>query len=114
MRAGRLDQWVSIEQRSGGRNALGEVELTDWLVVVATWAQVRPLSSRELLAAESLQSEIAYEVTIRYEPGLTGEMRVRWHAADGERLLAVSGPPRPDPKSRQLVLMCSEGLTDGR
>lgn len=75
MQAGRLTQRVTIQQPVVTRNELGE-EILGWSTFAQAWAEVRPLSTRELVTLRAEYAEVTTMITIRYRPGITAKMRV--------------------------------------
>ncbi len=75
MQAGRLTQRVTIQQPVVTRNELGE-EILGWSTFAQAWAEVRPLSTRELVTLRAEYAEVTTMITIRYRPGITSKMRV--------------------------------------
>lgn len=76
MKAGDLDQRVTIERLSGGVDELGQPLPDEWTAIGSCWASVRPLMGREYIAAQAAQSEVTARVVIRYRPGITPADRV--------------------------------------
>lgn len=113
MRAGDLRRRVTIQQRSAPADALGQ-PVQAWEDVATVWADVAPLSGRELVSARAVNAELTHTVTIRYQ-GLFGnplamaKMRVLY----GARVFNIQGSVDPDERHKSLELSCSEGLIDG-
>ena len=101
MRAGRLDQRVTIERRQVGSGGLGQPSNT-WVPLATVWASVEPLTGREFIQANTLQSPVAARVRMRYMAGITTADRVV-HRGKTYSLEAVI-----DARSarEELVLMC--------
>lgn len=76
--AGRLRHRVRIEQRTLSQNELGGV-LEDWQEVATVWAAIEPLSGRELIAAQQVNSKVTARLVIRYRSDLLPEMRLVHH-----------------------------------
>ncbi|MDB5992403.1 MAG: head-tail adaptor protein [Herbaspirillum sp.] len=72
-------------------------------------AAIRPLSSRELVAAQAVQSETSHEITIRYRPGITAAMRAVYNG----RYFNFSRPLNTEERNIELVIPATEGLNDG-
>lgn len=75
------------------------------------WAEVTPLSARDLLAAQAAQSEATARMKIRYRPGVLPTMRIVYR---GE-LYSIEGPPLEDSDSglEYLTILVSKGVKDG-
>lgn len=106
MRAGTLDQRVTIQTPATGQNAYGEPN-TGWTDVATVWAGVRDVSGREYLSASATQNLTQTKITIRYLAGVVASMRVL-HGSVTYNIEAVLGQDK-----RQLLLMCSRGVNDG-
>jgi len=84
---------------------------TSWLQVAANVpAQIVPLSVREFIASQSVQSGITTRIVIRYRAGLDAAMRIlhngRIYNPQGWLADADSG-------IQYLTAPCSEGLNEG-
>lgn len=108
MRAGRLRHRVTIESRSSSLDAAGQ-QLRSWSTFGTVYAGIRPLSGREGVLAEAVQSAVTHEVTIRYLSGVNATMRVNF----GGRYFAIHAVRNTDERNREMVLDCVEGLADG-
>jgi len=108
VRIGELSKRVTIQQRTTTLSASG-AQSTTWADVQAVWAAIVPMSGRELLAAQSVRSEVTHQVTIRYRRGITTSMRLSY----GSRFFNIHAIMDDLERHRQLTVMCSEGLSDG-
>lgn len=110
--AGNLRHRITIEKKMvTGRHPVTGTEITEW---VPLWegvpAEVVPLSVREFVAAQSVQSKLAARIRIRWRPGVDASMRI---LHDG-RIYNIEGVlPDPDSGRAYLTLPCSEGVNDG-
>ena len=75
MKAGKLDQRVTLEQLVAIGDSWGGI-VEAWAPLMSVWAAVEPLVGREYLAAQAAQSEVTARVTMRYRPGITAQDRV--------------------------------------
>ena len=64
MRAGMLNQRITIEQRVEGQDEVGQ-PFEDWLPYLSAWAAVYPLRGREIVAADAVASITDVRVIIR-------------------------------------------------
>ena len=102
MRAGDLDQRISVERLSGGVDELGQPLPDTWAPLFTCWAAVEPLVGREYIAAQAAVSEVTAKIRMRFRPWMTAEDRV---IHDGTIYNIVSViDVRSD--HRELVLMC--------
>lgn len=65
--AGDLKYRVTLQRQVNTVNALGE-EVPQWVDVVTVWADVRPLTTRQWVAAMQMQTSITHEVIMRWRP----------------------------------------------
>ncbi|WP_455580340.1 phage head closure protein [Ectopseudomonas hydrolytica] len=77
MKAGRLRHRVDIQARQDVQDPnTGDVTPT-WVTV---WpnvpAAIEPLSAREFIAAQAVQSQVVARITMRYRQGLDASMRI--------------------------------------
>lgn len=80
VRAGAMRERVVIQALSTDRDSYGgEVDPADdasWADFWRCWADLQPMTGRELQEAGQLQSEITAECRMRYRVGITTEMRL--------------------------------------
>jgi SPP1 family predicted phage head-tail adaptor len=104
---------VSIQQRSATIDALGDIS-DSWTTLITAHAEVRPLSARELFAAQATQSQVSHQVTVRYRPELaTPQAAATYRVLFGARVFDVHGVMNIDERNREIRMMCSEGLSNG-
>lgn len=108
IRAGELDRRVTLQQRSTSQDTFGQ-QVTTWTDVAVLWANVRPLSGRELLTAGAINAELSHVVTIRYRAGITPAMRLTY----GGQVFNILSVVDPEMAHVSLELQCSTGLNQG-
>lgn len=111
MRAGKLNHRVTIEQLVVGSpsvTAIGEPDAT-WTTFATVWAGIEPLRTRELIAAQAVQSETTGTIRMRYLAGVTAAMRVVY----GSRVFQILGIQNINEADRELLLTVSEGPSNG-
>ena len=108
MRAGRLHKRVKIEQRSSTQDSAGE-PLHTWSTFTNAYAAIEPSSARELMAAHAVMSEVTHLVMLRWQAGILPSMRVNY---DG-MLLNIQSIINKNQDSKELVLVCTTGLSEG-
>jgi len=101
MKAGDLDQRVTVERLQGGFDELGQ-PVEKWAPMFTCWAAVEPLTGREFIAAQAAQSEVTARIRMRFRPWMTAEDRVI-HNGTTYNIVSLI-----DVRSghRELVLMC--------
>jgi SPP1 family predicted phage head-tail adaptor len=113
MRAGDLRHRVRIQKRSVVTDTFG-AQSHVWTDVATVWADISPMSGRELLAAQAINVDISHVVTIRYQPQFASPKAVAaMRILYGERIFNISAPRDVDERHRQIELQCAEGLNDG-
>lgn len=109
LNAGKLRHRVLIQQRVEDQDSdTGDIDIT-WSNVATVWAAVEPMSARELLAADNVQSKLTTRITIRTR-AVDYTMRISFRG----NIYNIEGVV-PDKVSglEYLTLMCSEGLDAG-
>lgn len=101
MKAGPLDQRVSVDRLEEGFDEIGQ-PVTAWMPLFTTWAAVEPLAGREYFAAQAVQSEVTTRIAMRYRPGVTSANRV---THDG-KVYGIQSVIDRHSSRRELVLMC--------
>lgn len=113
MRAGDLRHRVTFQAKTATEDSFGE-QLPTWIDQFTVSAAIEPLSGRELFAAQSVQSEVTHQITVRYRsefasPRAIAAMRIAY----GNRLFDVHAVMNVDERNRMVIVMASEGLNDG-
>lgn len=102
MRAGDLNQRITIHSKTvTGRDSAGGEVLT-WSTFATVWAQKVHQSSREFFAAHKSNSEITDMFIIRYRAGVTTEMRVSYNG----KYYDIIGADDPDGKRVEIHVLC--------
>jgi SPP1 family predicted phage head-tail adaptor len=101
MKAGDLDQRVTVERFTSTEDELGQ-PIQTWAPLFTCWAAVEPLTGREYLAAAALVSEVTARIRMRFRPWMTAQDRVIHNGTTYgiESLIDVRSG------NRELVLMC--------
>lgn len=100
----RLRHPLTIEKESRTPDGRGGTTET-WAPVARPFGDVEPLSTRDRLVAQQVQSEITHVVTIRYRTDLSGKVRV---VHQGRYLYVVGAPMNVDGRGIWLHLTCAE------
>ena len=95
MQAGKLRHRIKIFDQSQTRTASGAVR-TEWEHILTLWADITPLSVKDVLNAQAANSEIRARAKMRYRTDINSKMRLehmgRTYEIDGDPLLdAESG-----------------------
>jgi len=91
VRIGELDREITLEFKTAGQSSSGEPTET-WGTPATVWANVRPLSGRELytqLGAQLVADETLV-FTIRHRTDVrAGTARIKYNAGDTERIYNI-------------------------
>ena len=109
MRAGKLRNIIAIQRRIDSKDDYGGPVYT-WEDLANVWADIIPLSGRELIAAQAAKSEITTRFVIRYRDDVTPTMRIVFGGANYN----IMAPPiDTNMNHKELVIMASTGLNAG-
>lgn len=73
-------------------------------------AEIVPMSARELIAAQTVNSKLTTRIRLRYRPGFKASMR----AIHRGTIYNIEGViPDPDSNQRFVTLICSSGTNQG-
>ncbi|HXH05858.1 MAG TPA: phage head closure protein [Vicinamibacterales bacterium] len=103
---GRLRQLVTIERKTVTADPQGGRSETWTPIATDVWAEVTPLSGRELLQLQAQQVAVivTHRVRIWYRAGLSPQMRLRL----GSRVFQIETIVDPDERHVELELLCAE------
>lgn len=87
MRAGPLRHRVIFERPVVVRDSYGQ-ETTVWTEAVTLWAQIAPVSGRELLASNNEVAEGTIRIRVRANPGLDS-ITPKWRCRFRERIFNI-------------------------
>lgn len=107
LKAGRLRHRVTFQRAERVTLPSGQRE-NQWLPVAVTWAEVRPVSGRELITAGAEMSEITVRVWMRYRPDIHPACRMVYRGQVYDIQAVI-----PDVKFTRLELLCKQGVKDG-
>ncbi len=108
LKAGDLDQRVTLQSRSVVKDAMGQATIT-WTTEATVWAQVQAVRGREFFAAAQVQQEQTVKVRIRWRTGVSPTWRLVWQG----RAHDITGIV-PVGRNDMLEIMCLQGVKDGR
>lgn len=124
IQAGRLRHRVLIEQYVLAVDSNGETVQDPntgatsgaWQEVATVWAAIEPLSAKEFIASQAVQSEVVARIVIRYRPGMDPAMRLV-HMLSGGARGAVYNPAGflqdKDSGMEYITIPVSAGVNDG-
>lgn len=106
MRAGSLDERVTLQQPVTVRDSYGQETVT-WQAVATVWAGVQALRGREYFAAAAVQRELTVKVRLRYRADVVSTWRLV-HRGTAYNIEAVI----PVGRREWLELMCNARPND--
>lgn len=105
MKAGSLRQQITVQQLSSTTgDGGGGVASENWTDFATVYADVEPLTGRELFQAQQVNDELTHKITIRYIPGLSSKMRVKY----GSRIFQIESVLDVGERHREVQLMTRE------
>jgi SPP1 family predicted phage head-tail adaptor len=105
MFAQRLRLRVTIQRKDTAVDAFGQPAIT-WANVGSVWADIVPLTGKEMFSADANQNQLVVKIVIRAKDGITPTMRVV-HGTTYYNIEAVMPV-----SEREIQLLCSAGLKD--
>ena len=113
MQAGLLRKRIVLQSRPAPLDSSGSTSNV-WTDVATVWGDLKPMSGRNLMAAQAVKSELSHEITLRYRPEfanpiLASEMRVVYSG----RYFNIHAVLNRDERNREITLMAFEGANNG-
>ncbi|MCW2485941.1 phage head closure protein [Candidatus Symbiopectobacterium sp. NZEC127] len=110
MRIGRLRHRVTIQNFTTTRDDSGQ-PIKTWFDAATAWAEVAPISGRELVASGAVSAEATIRVWMRYRSDVSAASRLLALNGPFKGLtLDIIGPPIPDGKCTRLEILCKQGV----
>lgn len=107
--AGRLRQWVMLQKPIYQQDPDTGDMVPTWVDVADVWAALEPLSAREFVASQALQSQVSARITIRYR----SDVDATWRILYMEKVYNIEGVlSDKDSGMEYLTLPVSEGVHD--
>ena len=113
LRAGQLTRRLCIQRRSTVQNSVGEPQLS-WTDVATVWADIEPLTGRELESAQRMVSEVSHQIMVRYQPMFADtQLLASYRGLYKGRVFNLQACWNQDERNAVVTLLASEGLNDG-
>lgn len=106
MDIGRTNKRIAFYGNAEQENELGQIEQAE-KELFKTWASVEPLRGREYQEAQKIRPELTYKITIRYRPGITPDMYIKYK----ERLFEIVSVINVKERNEIIELMCTEKIS---
>lgn len=103
IQAGKLRDRVSVQSPTRSPNTYGETPQA-WSDLAERWANVEPVTGKEITVGDQQQSQVTHRVQIRYDARVTADCRLIWEG----RVLNVTAVMDPDGRKREMTLLCVE------
>ena len=104
MNAGKLRNRIRIEEPARGTDEGGGRPDMGWALVAEVWANIRPITGQERIAAMRSEVAVTHRIEIRYRAGLTEKMRVVY----GDRVFNVRAVLDVDEARDEMQLLAEE------
>lgn len=105
--AGNLRRRITLQRRIPGQDAYGQGKEA-WKDVAAVWADIEPVSGREIMLGQAVGAEVAHKIIIRYRGDVTPAMRAIYRG----RAYHITSVIDVEARHIAMHLLCSEGLID--
>lgn len=121
--AGRLRHRVRIEEKRYLLDSNGDAWQDPqtgatrevWTLVATVWAAIEPMSAREFVQSQAMQSQVTTRIVIRYRDGMHAAMRLV-HVRTGrpDTIYNIHGIlPDADSGLAHITMPCSQGVNEG-
>ena len=110
MKANKLNQRVTFQQKSVTKNGIGE-EVFTWADFVTVWAEAIPIRGREFFSAQQNQQTVDVRFRIRSRSDLVGEMRLVWNTQPYDIIAIIPGTSQ---YKGSLEVMAASGIRNGQ
>jgi SPP1 family predicted phage head-tail adaptor len=100
---GEFRHVITVQRNAFTQNSFGEVT-DNWIDVQTCRAGIYPLSGREFFNVETVNSEVSHKVNMRYLPGITPDMRIKF----GQRAFRIISIVNFQERNILLQLLCKE------
>lgn len=103
--AGKLSHRIELQAPTESLGGQFNDVQTAWATQATVWAAKEPLSGRELLQAQQVQSEISVRFRIRHRADVTA----KWRVLHAGRVYPIVAPPVDvGGQGVELQLLCTE------
>jgi SPP1 family predicted phage head-tail adaptor len=109
MLAGPLNRRITLQRPLESRDAnYANVQLT-WEDVATVWAALEPVSGREFLRNQEVQSELSTRVRLRWQPALAG-LTPKWRLQHNGRTFGIDAVVNVREANVEFELVCTEAF----
>lgn len=108
MQVGLYRHIVAFQRKNESTDEYGG-DVFSWSTFATTWARVRPLQGRDLIASESERNEAKVRFNCRFVAGVVPAMRIVWQGRNHE-IISVADI---NGMGRELEILTREGMSEG-
>ena len=102
---GKMRERVEIQHALETQGDGGEVARS-WVCLSTRWAQVVPVSAREVFAADKTEAVSTHRMVLRYTANVTTKNRIKW----GNRIFGIDAVIDINARERFIELLCREAV----
>lgn len=104
LKAGDLNRRIEVQYLTRVDDGAGG-SLSTWDTFMMLWADVQPLSSKEVLSLGQIQATTTHKVIMRYRTDILTSHRILY----GTKILEITSIIDVDDRHEALELICREG-----
>lgn len=107
--AGRLRHWVTVQSPFYIQDPVTGDQVPAWIDFLTVWAAIEPLSAREFIASQAVQSKVTARITMRKRDDINATCRI----VHNGKFYNIEGVlADPDSGLEYMTLPVSEGVQD--
>jgi len=111
--AGTLIHRIRLEKTITTQDTLGAPQ-RNWVVVKVVWANITPITARNVVMAQRLSTEITHQIIVRYQSVFSDVRTLSdYRAIHRGRIFKIHGGINEDEENVVVTLYASEGVDDG-
>ncbi len=103
--ASRIRRQIELQTPTETPDTSGGFTVT-WATTYTIWAEILPISSRELMIYMETQEKASYRFRIRYLSGISAKMRIKY----GTRYFNIHAMINPDERNEMIEIIAEEGV----
>jgi len=108
-----MNRRIILQRPSTAQDTYGGPVRT-WTDLGTFWAEIQPLSGRELESAQRMASEVSHQIVVRYQAIFADTRQVAgYRAVYRSRIFNIHAALNEDESNVLITLLASEGLDDG-
>ena len=105
---GQLKHKITLQVPTTGENEIGEDE-PEYITFSTTFASIEGLKGTQYIEAKKVRDELTFKVIIRYRPGVTNQMRIKYSKRnEPDRYFIIEDIINLNEYNRILQIICYE------